>query len=128
MSTSVETPRSSSALDAVLWVLVAVLVAAAVVGNAYFASGQYEQPLLYRVIGVVVAGVLAALIASYTNKGRTFVNLLKEARAEVRRVVWPTKQETIQTTGIVVLVVAIMALLLWLLDWVLGKSISALIG
>ncbi|MAA60537.1 MAG: preprotein translocase subunit SecE [Pseudomonadales bacterium] len=72
--------------------------------------------------------MLAALLASFTDKGRAFIALLQDARAEVRRVVWPTKQETAQTTGVVVLVVAIMALLLWLLDLALGKIISSIIG
>ena len=99
-------------------------MAAAVVGNSYFD----DQPLLYRVIGVVVLGCVAALIASFTIKGRAFVNLLQDARAEVRRVVWPTRQETAQTTGIVVLVVAVMALLLWGLDTLLGFIISGIVG
>ena len=79
-------------------------------------------------IGVVVAGILAALVASFTTRGKAFLGLLQDARAEVRRVVWPTKQETLQTTGIVVLVVAIMALILWGLDWALGAIISSIIG
>ncbi len=123
MSTSTEAPQSSAA-DVFKWVLVVILVAAAVVGNSYFD----DQPLLYRVIGVVVLGCVAALIASFTIKGRAFVNLLQDARAEVRRVVWPTRQETAQTTGIVVLVVAVMALLLWGLDTLLGFIISGIVG
>ena len=123
MSTSTEAPQSSAA-EVFKWVLVVILVAAAVVGNSYFD----DQPLLYRVIGVVVLGCVAALIASFTIKGRAFVNLLQDARAEVRRVVWPTRQETAQTTGIVVLVVAVMALLLWGLDTLLGFIISGIVG
>ena len=123
MSTSTEAPQSSAA-DVFKWVLVVILVAAAVVGNSYFD----DQPLLYRVVGVVVLGCVAALIASFTIKGRAFVNLLQDARAEVRRVVWPTRQETAQTTGIVVLVVAVMALLLWGLDTLLGFIISGIVG
>ncbi|MGC1509849.1 preprotein translocase subunit SecE [Ketobacter sp. MCCC 1A13808] len=123
MSTSTEQSQSSPA-NALLWVLVAILVAAAVVGNAYFD----DQPLLYRVIGVVVLGCLAALVASFTVRGRAFITLLQDARSEVRRVVWPTKQETAQTTGIVVVVVALMAVLLWLLDMALGSIISGIIG
>ena len=123
MSTSTEAPQSSAA-DVIKWVVVAILVAAAVVGNAYFD----DQPLLYRVIGVVVVGILAAVVASFTVKGQAFLTLLQDARAEVRRVVWPTRQETAQTTGIVVLVVALMALLLWGLDSLLGFIISEIVG
>ncbi|MAQ23707.1 MAG: preprotein translocase subunit SecE [Pseudomonadales bacterium] len=123
MTTSTEQSKSSP-VDVFKWLVVIAIIAAAVVGNAYFD----DQPLLYRVVGVVVAGILAALLASFTDKGRAFIALLQDARAEVRRVVWPTKQETAQTTGVVVLVVAIMALLLWLLDLALGKIISSIIG
>lgn len=123
MSTSTEAPQSSVA-DVFKWVLVAVLVVAAVVGNAYYD----DQPLLYRVVGVVAFGIVAAIVASFTAKGQAFLALLQDARAEVRRVVWPTRQETAQTTGIVVLVVALMALLLWGLDSLLGLIISEIVG
>ncbi|MAR91958.1 MAG: preprotein translocase subunit SecE [Pseudomonadota bacterium] len=123
MTTSTDQSQSSPA-DMFKWLLVVIIIAAAVVGNAYYD----DQPLLYRVIGVVVAGILAALVASFTTRGKAFLGLLQDARAEVRRVVWPTKQETLQTTGIVVLVVAIMALILWGLDWALGAIISSIIG
>jgi len=104
--------------------VVIAIIAGAVVANAYYD----DQPLLYRVVGVLIAGVVAALIASVTDRGRSFVGLLQDARAEVRRVVWPTKQETAQTTGVVVVVVTIAALLLWLLDLGLGKLVSSIIG
>ena len=123
MTTSTEQSKSSP-VDVFKWLVVIAIIAAAVVGNAYFD----DQPLLYRVVGVVVAGVFCAPFASLSHKGRAFIALLQDARAEVRRVVWPTKQETAQTTGVVVLVVAIMALLLWLLDLALGKIISSIIG
>ncbi len=123
MSTKTEAAPTSP-LDAIKWILVVALVVVAVGGNAYYG----DEPLLYRVIAVVVLGGLAAVIASFTEKGRSFLGLLQDARSEVRRVVWPTKQETAQTTGIVVLVVAFMALLLWGLDWALGSLMSAIIG
>lgn len=122
-NTTTEVTQSSPA-NAAKWVVVAILIAIAVIGNAYFS----EQPFLYRVLGVVVLSIVAALIAAQTVKGREFVALLKDSRAEVRRVVWPTKQETAQTTGIVVLVVILMSLLLWLLDLALGAAVSSIIG
>jgi preprotein translocase subunit SecE len=114
----------SSPADMAKWVVVVLLVTTAVVGNAYFD----DQAFLYRVLGVVALAVVAAVVAAQTFKGRAFVALLKDARAEVRRVVWPTKQETAQTTGIVVLVVFLMSLLLWALDTLLGWAISSVIG
>ncbi len=114
----------SSGIDAVKWLFSLLLVAAAVVGNSYFS----EEPFLYRLIGVLILAVLAAVIAAQTVKGKAFTALLKDARAEMRRVVWPSRQETLQTTGIVVLFVAFMALVLWLLDMMLGAGISELVG
>lgn len=122
-NSAVESTQSSPA-DIAKWIVVALLVVAAVVGNAYFD----DQAFLYRVLGVVAVAIIAAVVAAQTFKGRAFVALLKDARAEVRRVVWPTKQETAQTTGIVVLVVFLMSLLLWALDSLLGWVISSVIG
>jgi preprotein translocase subunit SecE len=53
---------------------------------------------------------------------------MREARAELRKVVWPTRQETVQTTLIVVVMVVIVALILWALDAVFVRVINALIG
>lgn len=122
-NSAVESTQSSPA-DIAKWIVVALLVVAAVVGNAYFD----DQAFLYRVLGVVAVAIVAAVVAAQTFKGRAFIALLKDARAEVRRVVWPTKQETAQTTGIVVLVVFLMSLLLWALDSLLGWLISSVIG
>ena len=67
-------------------------------------------------------------MALQTSKGRSFFVLLKEARVEIRKVVWPTRQETTQTTLIVVAVVLVMALLLWGLDSLLGWLVSMVVG
>jgi len=119
----VETSSSSSA-EAIKWILAAVFIAVAVIGNAYYE----EQHFFYRLVGVLVLSVVAALVASQTQKGKAFLALLQDARSEIKRVVWPTKQETTQTTLIVVVVVFIMAFLLWLLDLGLGALITYIIG
>ncbi len=66
--------------------------------------------------------------ALQTAKGKSFLVLAKEARTEIRKVVWPTRQETTQTTLIVVAVVLVMALLLWGLDSLLGWAVSLIVG
>ena len=123
-SDSTTSTNLASVLDVTKWVVVTLLLAVAIVGNAYFS----DQPFLYRVLGVVGLSVVALVVAAQTIRGRAFVTLLKEARSEIRRVVWPTKQETAQTTGIVVFVVFLMSLLLWLLDMFFGWAISSIIG
>jgi preprotein translocase subunit SecE len=84
--------------------------------------------VFYRALaGVGLAGV-AVLIALQTQRGRAVWNLAKEARVEVRKVVWPTRQETTQTTLIVVVVVFLVGLLLWGLDSGLSWGVAAVIG
>ena len=119
---SVET--TASRFDSVKWTIVAILVAVAVVGISYFA----DQSLLYRVLGIVALGAVAALVALQTAKGTAFWSLVKGSRTEIRKVVWPTRQETVQTTLIVLVVVVLVALFLWGLDALLGWLVSLVIG
>ncbi|PXF33002.1 preprotein translocase subunit SecE [Pokkaliibacter plantistimulans] len=113
-----------SKLDGLKWVVVAALVAVGVVGNAMYS----EQSLLYRVVALLVLAAVAAFVALQTARGKSFFALLKEAKTEVRKVVWPTRQETTQTTLIVVAVVLLMSLLLWALDSLLSFLVSLVIG
>ncbi|MGB1092739.1 MAG: preprotein translocase subunit SecE [Oceanobacter sp.] len=121
---STETKAGGSPLDLLKWLVAVVLFAAAVVGNYYFA----EEPLLYRVLGVVALMLVSFGVAFTTEKGKSFAHMLKEANIERRKVVWPTKQETTQMTLVVLAVVVLMAIILWGLDALLGWAISALIG
>ncbi|MNC23441.1 preprotein translocase subunit SecE [compost metagenome] len=116
--------NKDSRLDILKWSAATILVAVAVVGNQYFSA----EPLLYRVLGIVVLAVAASFVALQTAKGGAFFALAKEARTEIRKVVWPTRQETTQTTLIVVAVVLVMALLLWGLDSLLGWLVSLIVG
>ncbi|GAB2777827.1 preprotein translocase subunit SecE [Halomonas shantousis] len=110
--------------DVAKWAVVVILVGLAVVGNAYFA----EQALLYRVLGVVVLGVAAAAVALTTAKGQALMDLARNSRKEIQRVVWPTRQETLQTTLIVLAAVLLVGLMLWVIDTVLGWAMSGIIG
>lgn len=113
-----------SRFDVLKWVVVVALVAVGVVGNQYFSA----EPILYRVLALLALAAVAAVVALQTAKGQAFFALAKEARAEIRKVVWPTRQETTQTTLIVVAVVLVMALLLWGLDTLLGWLVSLIVG
>ncbi|WP_122281260.1 preprotein translocase subunit SecE [Pseudomonas syringae] len=115
---------SDSRFDMLKWLLVVVLVVVGVVGNQYYSA----EPILYRVLALLVIAAAAAFVALQTGKGKVFFVLAKEARAEIRKVVWPTRQETTQTTLIVVAVVLVMALLLWGLDSLLGWLVSLIVG
>lgn len=122
MSTSKTANRDG--LDALKWVVVAALLAGGVYGNAYFGA----ESLLYRVLILLVVAGAAGAVAVQTAKGRVFWELLKDARIEIRKVVWPNREETTQTTLIVLALVIVVALILWGLDTLLGWIISGLIG
>ena len=121
---NIKAEAKDTRFDLVKWLVVAALVVAAVVGNQYYSA----EPILYRVLALLVVAVIAGLLALQTVKGQAFFVLLKEARVEIRKVVWPTRQETTQTTLIVVAVVLVMALLLWGLDSLLGWLVSMIVG
>jgi len=113
-----------ASLDWLKWGLVAIIVALAVYANWYY----QEQSLFLRVLGLLMAGAAAFLIAVKTEKGNAAWNLIKEARSEIRRVVWPTNNETTQTTLVVLVMVFIFSLILWGLDSLLSWLVSSLIG
>jgi preprotein translocase subunit SecE len=116
--------QSSSRLDVVKWLVVFLLVTVGVVGNQYFAA----ESLLYRVIALVVLAAIAAFVAVQTSRGGRFAALLKEARVEIRKVVWPTRPELIQTTAIVIVFVLVVALLLWVMDSLISLLVAGFIG
>jgi preprotein translocase subunit SecE len=80
------------------------------------------------VIGLLVALAVVLAIAYQTQKVRETWGFLKESRTEVRKVVWPTRRETMQTTAIVIVIVSILAVALWLLDAVLTNAVQALLN
>jgi preprotein translocase subunit SecE len=83
---------------------------------------------LFRALAGVLVAAFTVGVALQTEKGAWVWNLAKEARVEVRKVVWPTPQETTQTTLIVVGVVILVALILWALDSSLSWGVRGVIG
>ena len=118
MSANVE--QSNNGLDLVKWVIVFGLLAGAVIANNMFE----QESVLIRAIGVVAAVIVAGLFASTTTKGKTFIGFAKESNKEVRKVIWPTRQEATQTTLIIFVATALIAVLLYFLDmglrWLVG--------
>ena len=111
-------------LDGVKWLVVLLLVSGGIYGNFFFSA----VPILYRAAALLAIGAAAAFIALQTVKGKGFWELVKGARIEAKRVVWPTKQECNQTTLIVVGFIFVMALVLWGLDGLFGWLTSLVIG
>ena len=87
-----------------------------------------DYSLLFRVIGLLVSVGISVAIALQTAKGKEIWGYFRDAQIEVRKVVWPTRQETIQTTLIVIVMVILVAIILWLLDMFLGWSIGLIMG
>tara|TARA_B100001142_G_scaffold301869_1_gene327893 strand:- start:1300 stop:1677 length:378 start_codon:yes stop_codon:yes gene_type:complete len=111
-------------LDTIKLGLALLIVIAALFGFYFFA----DESLLYRVLGLLVAAGLSISVAMQTEKGRHVWGYFQDAQIEVRKVVWPTRQETVQTTFIVIIMVILVAIILWLLDMFLGWSIGSLMG
>ena len=122
MSTKVET--DTSMVDTVK-LGAALLIVLAAIGAFYYFR---DESLFVRVVGLLAAIGTAAAIALQTDQGRTLTAFVKESQTEVRKVVWPTRQETLQTTFFVMLVVVIVAIFLWLLDMALGGIVSLVMG
>ena len=122
MSSKVE--DQVSRLDSVKWLLIVAIVLGGVYTNTLFAT----EPVLYRAIaGLVLVGIAVAIMLQ-TALGKATWELAKESRVEIRKVVWPTRQETIQTTFIVVAVVIFVALILWMLDSGVSWIVQGVIG
>ena len=105
--------------DKLKFALALALLAAGVVGF-YLLS---EQPLVVRVLSVLLGVGAGVAVAWFSGPGRRFVEFAREAVVETKKVVWPSRKETVQTTGLVFAFVVVMAIFLWLtdksLEWVL---------
>ena len=123
MSTKLET-SSPSKFGAIWWLLIVAIILGGVYANSLYVS----VGVFYRTLAGVSLAAIAVLIALQTTSGRAAWELAKEARVEVRKVVWPTRQETTQTTLIVVVVVIFVGIILWGLDSSLSWGIQAIIG
>ena len=110
--------------DVVKWILSTIMFLGALAAFYYF--DQY--PLIYRVLGLIGIVILGFLIVFNTERIRSLRVFTHDARVELKKVIWSTKAEVIQTTVIVFVVVIIMSILLWLLDKLLGAGIKFLLA
>ena len=110
--------------DKIAWGAATVVAGLGIFGFYYFSS----YPLIYRVLGLVLVFIFDVIILFNTEKGRTLRSFMGDARQELRKVVWATKMETVQTTIIVFVVVIIISIFLWLLDKLLGSGVTLLLS
>jgi preprotein translocase subunit SecE len=94
-------------------VLLAVLLLIAGIAGFYYLS---ESPMVLRVVSVLAGMAAAAAVAWTTEPGKQFFVFAQESVVETKKVVWPTRKESLQTTGAVFAFVVAMALFLWITD------------
>ncbi len=111
--------------DLIKWIVATALVVCGIWANWYYSD---EINVLIRALALVSVAVFAGFIALQTEKGKRLWETAREARSEIRRVVWPTRQETIQTTAIVILLMILFSLILWGLDSFLSWLVKSIIG
>ena len=112
-----------STTEAIKLLAAVLMTASGLVGFYYF----NDIPNLYRVIALIVSVGISLTLYIATSNGQNTLNFLKSAQSEIKKVVWPTRQETTQTTLIVLVVVIIFGIILWLLDLVLSSLVSIVI-
>lgn len=123
MASKSETPQRHS-FDWLKWLAATVLFTAGLIANYYY---NY-QPWPLRLLGwLILLGIIAAILLQ-TCRGKQALEFARESRIELKKVFWPTRQETIQTTLIVGAMVVILALILWGIDSVLMYVIGWLTG
>lgn len=98
--------------DKIKLVLAALLLAAGVAGFYYFR----DSALIVRLAAIAAGAAAGIAVAWYTGPGQEFLEFSRDAATEVKKVVWPTRKESLQTAGIVFAFVVIMAVFLWVSD------------
>ena len=123
MSSKAESQMASKLDVAKLWVA-ALVVASGVVAFYYFE----DRSLLLRVVGLLVVVGIAAAIALMTAKGQDVWRFMQDARGELRKVDWPTRTETVQTSLAVFAMVALLGVILYLMDMFLFWAVRFVTG
>lgn len=114
----------ASGFDTVKLIVAVAIVIGAILGFYYLDA--YSQ--LLRVLGLLAMVGVAAFIIYQTAVGRSMWSFASSSKTEVRKVVWPSRQETVQTTLIVFAMVLVIGIILWLFDMMLGAILKALTG
>ncbi|MEA3641999.1 MAG: preprotein translocase subunit SecE [Lamprobacter sp.] len=115
---------ASTGLDTAKLAVAVLLLAGGIWAFYFFAA----YSVLLRTLGLLVIASAAAALALTSAQGRQLWRFALDSRMEVRKVVWPTRQETIQTTLVVIVMVFILGLILWLFDTILRTIFNLLVG
>jgi preprotein translocase subunit SecE len=120
----VKQDTATSKFDLLKFILIALLLVGGFVANYYYA--QVPWPII--AVGWLILVCIAAAIALQTVLGRRFWKFVREARAEMRKVVWPSRKQTFQVTLMVIGVVIVFAIVMWILDAGLMVAVKWITG
>ena len=124
MNVKVDNNAPATASDLAKYAVAVLLVVAGIVAFYWFA----DMPGALRGL-LPLAGIVAgAAVFAFTAKGLATREYISEARFELRKVIWPTRQETYRATLVILAVVVLMSLLLGLIDFILGGGVKLLLG
>ena len=107
-----------------LLLLSTTILIAGIISFYYFS----EIRLFYRVVALIFIMIIAAYITYLTDFGKTVYSYVIDSKVELKKVTWPTKQETLQTALGVFVVVILIGIMLWLFDMLLGWGVGTLYG
>ncbi|HSW70498.1 MAG TPA: preprotein translocase subunit SecE [Gammaproteobacteria bacterium] len=116
--------EQGEAFNKLKWLMVILLLTAGIVANYYYSHLAWSLRLLAWLLGLPII----TLLAFQTQQGKLALGFIREARVELRKITWPTRQETVQTTFIIAIMVVILSIALWGIDGVLMWLIGWLTG
>lgn len=124
MNTKAENSGSNKALDVAKYAVAALIAAAGV-----YVFYMYPQwPSAIRGLLVALSFALAFVVFGFTAKGRVARQFFSDSLFELRKVVWPTREETYKITAMVLVVVVIISLILAGFDWLISLGVKFLLG
>jgi preprotein translocase subunit SecE len=124
MTDQASTSSGSNTLDIVKLVAAVAILVGGIAG--FYLLDTY--PIAVRWVIVLIALVAAVFVALQSVQGREFWQFVQGSRIELRKVVWPTRDESVKTTMVVFAAIVVMGIFFWILDWALGGITRALTG
>jgi len=111
MKKQVDSKKSGYSINTILSIV--ILVASLAV---FYLNPLALTSLLFKVLILVACLVVAGLVFISGSEGKSFVSFMKETKIELKKVVWPTREETTKTTGMIIIAVIIVSIFLWIVD------------
>jgi preprotein translocase subunit SecE len=111
MKKQVDSKKSGYSINTILSIV--ILVASLAV---FYVNPLALTSLLFKVLILVAGLVVAGLVFISGSEGKSFVSFMNETKIELKKVVWPTREETTKTTGMIIIAVIIVSIFLWIVD------------